>query len=82
MNREGSRNVPLDAPTGFIRKRWENHVFAADGIDRRFYELCVMAADLAFFLNKLDGHWGPALQYVIDGEAIASRGGQQRGVKS
>jgi hypothetical protein len=57
MNREGSRNVPLDAPTGFIRKRWENHVFAADGIDRRFYELCVMAADLAFFLNKLDGHW-------------------------
>jgi hypothetical protein len=36
MNRDGSLKVPPDAPTGFIRKRWESHVFAADGIDRRF----------------------------------------------
>ncbi len=26
-----------------IRKRWESYVFTAEGIDRRFYELCVMA---------------------------------------
>ena len=43
MNRDGSRKVPSNAPTGFIGKRWESYVFAADGIDRRFYELCVMA---------------------------------------
>ena len=34
---------PLNAPTGFIRKRWESYVFTAEGIDRRFYELCVIA---------------------------------------
>jgi TnpA family transposase len=43
MNRDGSRKVPPDAPIGFIRKRWESYVFTTDGIDRRFYELCVMA---------------------------------------
>jgi Tn3 transposase DDE domain len=43
MNREGSRKVPPNAPIGFIRKRWESYVFGAEGIDRRFYELCVMA---------------------------------------
>jgi TnpA family transposase len=43
MNREGSRKVPSNAPTGFIRKRWKSFVFTAEGIDRRFYELCVMA---------------------------------------
>jgi TnpA family transposase len=43
INREGSRKVPPNAPTGFIRRRWESYVFAADGIDRRYYELCVMA---------------------------------------
>jgi TnpA family transposase len=43
MHREGSRKVPSNAPTGFIRKRWKSFVFTAEGIDRRFYELCVMA---------------------------------------
>jgi hypothetical protein len=43
INRDGSRKVPPNAPTGFIRKSWESYVFAADGIDRRYYELCVMA---------------------------------------
>lgn len=43
MNRDGLRKVPPNAPTGFIRKRWENYVFGPEGIDRRFYELCVMA---------------------------------------
>jgi len=43
MNRDGLRKIPPDAPTAFIRKRWEGYVFSAEGIDRRFYELCVMA---------------------------------------
>ena len=43
LNKEGSRKVPSDAPTGFIRKRWATYVNGPEGIDRRFYELCVMA---------------------------------------
>jgi len=43
MNRDGLRNVPPDAPLGFIRRRWAEYVFGPEGIDRRFYEVCVMA---------------------------------------
>ena len=43
MNREGSRKVPQNAPLGFIRRRWGSYVFGPEGIDRRFYELCIMA---------------------------------------
>jgi hypothetical protein len=43
MNREGSRKVLGNAPVGFVRRKWGNYVFRAEGIDRRFYELCVMA---------------------------------------
>lgn len=43
MNQHQSRKVPDDAPTGFIRKRWESLVYTPDGIDRRFYELCVLS---------------------------------------
>src|SRR5260370_41770509 len=43
MNRDGLRKVPPHAPLGFIRKRWETYVLGSEGIDRRFYELCVMA---------------------------------------
>ena len=44
MNRENLRKVPADAPTSFVKDRWEKLVAGGDGIDRRFYELCVMAA--------------------------------------
>jgi len=43
MNERQTRKVPDDAPTSFIRKRWESLVRTPDGIDRRFYELCVMS---------------------------------------
>jgi hypothetical protein len=43
MNREGSREVPPTAPSAFIRKGWKQYVFSQDGIDRCFYEFCVMA---------------------------------------
>ena len=37
------RRIPDEAPTGFIRQRWEKHVFAKEGIDRRFYETCMLS---------------------------------------
>lgn len=43
LNKTGSRKVPDDAPCGFIRSRWERHVFTSEGIDRRFYETCVLS---------------------------------------
>lgn len=42
MNRRGARKVPDDAPQAFIRKRWRVLVLTPGGIDRRFYELCVL----------------------------------------
>ena len=43
MNSENIRKLPMDAPTGFIRKRWKDLIFKADGIDRRYYEFCVFS---------------------------------------
>lgn len=42
INERQARKVPDDAPTSFVRKPWENLVHTADGLDRRFYELCVL----------------------------------------
>lgn len=38
-----TRQAPADAPTAFIKKRWEKLVFASEGIDRRYYELCALS---------------------------------------
>lgn len=43
MNQRQGRKVPDDAPTSFVRKRWKSLVCTPDGIDRRFYELCVLS---------------------------------------
>jgi TnpA family transposase len=43
LNADNARKVPPDAPTGFIKKRWEGLVFTEGGTERRFYELCVLA---------------------------------------
>ena len=43
MNERQARKVPDDAPTSFVRKRWESLVRTPDGLDRRYYELCVLA---------------------------------------
>jgi TnpA family transposase len=43
MNRENLRKVPADAPTSFVKDRWEKLVHDGDSLDRRFYELCVMS---------------------------------------
>ena len=43
LNSKNARRVPDDAPKGFIRARWEKHVLTPEGIDRRFYETCVLS---------------------------------------
>ncbi len=43
LNINNTRTIPRDAPISFISKRWESLVFKDDGIDRRFYELCMFS---------------------------------------
>jgi len=48
LNRRGARKMPETAPLGFVRKRWRALVCSSDGgfsqgIDRRFYELCLLS---------------------------------------
>ena len=43
MNQRQARRVPEDAPVSFVRKRWKSLVQNDEGIDRRFYELCVLS---------------------------------------
>ncbi len=43
MNRNGSTRLPASAPTSFVRQRWARHVLQSGGIDRRYYELCVLS---------------------------------------
>ncbi len=42
MNEKGKRKVPDDAPTDFVKPRWERHVFSEDGIDKPLYEIGAM----------------------------------------
>ena len=39
INEKGKRKVPDDAPTDFVKPRWEHHVFSEDGIDKHLYEM-------------------------------------------
>ena len=39
MNAAGKRKVPENAPTSFVKPRWERHVFDEEGIDKRYYEM-------------------------------------------
>ena len=43
MNADHVRKIPNDAPTEFIKPRWEKLVITNDGIDRRYYELCALS---------------------------------------
>ncbi len=43
LNKGQNRRIPGSAPTSFIRARWSNLVLTPGGIDRRFYELCVLS---------------------------------------
>jgi hypothetical protein len=43
MNTDNTRKVPGDAPTDFIKPRWQKLVMTNAGIDRRYYELCALS---------------------------------------
>lgn len=50
LNVGKARKVPSDAPTSFVKRRWQNLVFTEGteddgpaGVDRRFYELCALS---------------------------------------
>ena len=43
MNATGSRKVPDNAPIAFVKARWKALVITREGIDRRFYEICVLS---------------------------------------
>lgn len=43
LNKTGARKLPDDAPCRFIRPRWGRYVFTSEGLDRRFYETCVLS---------------------------------------
>jgi TnpA family transposase len=43
LNKSNVRKVPADAPQSFIRPSWERHVWTDEGLDRRFYETCVLS---------------------------------------
>ena len=60
MYRKQLRKVPLSAPTGFIPESWRKLVLTPSGIDRKYYEFCVM--------NELKGALIPG---DISGKRIA-----------
>lgn len=43
MNETRKRKIPENAPTDFVKPKWQKHVFKEDGIDRHYYEIFVMA---------------------------------------
>ena len=43
MNSDNARKVPADAPTNFIKPRWQKLVMTDNGIDRRYHELCALS---------------------------------------
>jgi hypothetical protein len=43
VNATGRRTLPSDVPLDFVGRRWRRYVVTADGVDRRYWELCVLA---------------------------------------
>jgi hypothetical protein len=43
LNAAGRRALPPEIPLEFVGRRWRRHVVSDDGINRRYWELCVLA---------------------------------------
>jgi len=43
LNAANLRKIPEGAPVGVVRKRWQPLVLVEDGIDHKFYELCMFS---------------------------------------
>jgi hypothetical protein len=80
--------VPENAPVGFVRRKWGNYVFSAEGIDRRFNELCVMAelknalrsGDVSVRGSRQFQDFEDYLMPQLEFEQNLNRGGPQMGV--
>ena len=70
MNERQARKVPDDAPISFVRKRWKSLVLTDSGLDRRFYELCVLSEAEEF--TAFRGHLGTGLSPVQGFRGIPS----------
>ncbi|HJU17077.1 MAG TPA: Tn3 family transposase [Stellaceae bacterium] len=42
MNAKGTRDIPAEAPRGFVRRKWRGRVFQSGGTDRRYWELALL----------------------------------------
>ena len=42
MNAEAAKDVPVEAPRGFVRPKWRARVFRDGGVDRRYWELALL----------------------------------------
>lgn len=42
LNATGRRKLPEDAPTSFVKPRWERHVIKEGNLDRHYYEICTL----------------------------------------
>jgi len=43
LTEAGKRTVPENAPTDFVKGRWEKHVLQEEQVERHAYELCVLS---------------------------------------
>ncbi|MBF0393848.1 MAG: DUF4158 domain-containing protein [Alphaproteobacteria bacterium] len=43
LNAAGRRSLPPEVPLDFVGRRWRRHVITDDGVDRPYWELCVLA---------------------------------------
>lgn len=43
LNAAGRRSLPAEAPLDFVGRRWRRYVVTDDGVNRRYWELCVLA---------------------------------------
>lgn len=43
LNRSGRAGLPQNAPTSFVRRRWDKYVRSDGVLNRRYYELCVLS---------------------------------------
>lgn len=71
LNTNGGRALPADAPTDFIRRRWQGVVIDGLSLDRRFYEICALA-ELRNALRSGDVWVQGSRQFKAFGEYLVS----------
>lgn len=73
LNETGRRTVPEDAPTSFVKGRWEKHVLQDETIERHAYELCALS-ELRSGLRSGDVWMKGSRQYKAFDDYLMPRG--------